>query len=479
MKIKSFDELIVSFNVKKPVRMVEFILLLVLSIVEIGTIIVMKPALDAAGFFNVYSSFFALLSTAIIFVYSIEAVGGESSSKNWFVSLAGAFGLKNYCSALCAFAIKVAKDNYILCVIFATLYLIATFATFFYFVCYIRVIARPRNSSGLTFLIVYGIASILCLGLFVYSAASGLLFKTGSWRLIFSFIPGDDIPCTILTIIAMGFSISYVYNSSRTEIKTGYKAYIAYFVLMAFLYVIQVPIRGLHISSLMDYFVICFFYNDDAVKQSRTLVDKEKVVSSQRIDIMRSQIQPHFIFNALNTICFLCRKDPELAEKATKNFASYLRMNINSIGNSSMVPFNKELEHVKTYVELEKLRFSDKIEVVFDTEYVDFNIPPLALQPIVENAIKHGFGKNKTSLLIRISSKLEGNTIVVKVIDNGVGFDINTVDFGDGTHIGIQNVKNRMVEIAGGSLEIYSLVGTGTMATFKLPVETILTEGGN
>ena len=116
---------------------------------------------------------------------------------------------------------------------------------------------------------------------------------------------------------------------------------------------------------------------------------EEDLKAQQRIKIMVSQIQPHFLYNTLTTIQALCDTDPKTAKSVTEKFAVYLRQNLDSLESAELIPFSKELEHTKIYSDIEMIRF-DNISVEFDTPFTDFYVPPLTVQPLVENAIRHG-----------------------------------------------------------------------------------------
>lgn len=152
----------------------------------------------------------------------------------------------------------------------------------------------------------------------------------------------------------------------------------------------------------------------------------EKVQSEllkSRVTIMISQIQPHFLYNSLTSIAQLCEKDPKRAKTATIDFANYLRGNMNSIKDEHPVPFETELSHLKTYLSLEKMRFGDDLNIVYDIGVTDFTIPSLTVQPLVENAVKHGVGMKEDGGTVTISTKEYDDRYKVVVSDDGVGFD--------------------------------------------------------
>ncbi|MBQ0072472.1 MAG: histidine kinase [Spirochaetales bacterium] len=189
--------------------------------------------------------------------------------------------------------------------------------------------------------------------------------------------------------------------------------------------------------------------------------------------ILVSQIQPHFLYNVLNTICILCRKDPDAAAETTADFASYLRMNLNSIAVTTPVTFDKELEHVKTYLKLEKRRFGEELQYEFHTECENFFIPVLALQPIVENAVKHGIRDKDSGGTVTITTRQDEKAYYVTVEDDGTGFDTSKrITHDSRSHIGLENSINRVRDLLGGKVDIQSEIGKGTVVTITLPKAT-------
>lgn len=188
-----------------------------------------------------------------------------------------------------------------------------------------------------------------------------------------------------------------------------------------------------------------------------------------KVLIMISQIQPHFLYNSLTSIAQLCEKDPKKAKKATIDFADYLRGNMNSLKDSAPIPFEEELNHLKTYLELEKMRFGDELNIVYDIECSEFRIPSLAVQPLVENAVKHGVGMKEDGGTVTISTREYDDHYEVIVSDDGVGFDTKAKNEDSSkTHIGIENIRERIASMCLGELIIESEIGKGTVSTIKI-----------
>ena len=197
----------------------------------------------------------------------------------------------------------------------------------------------------------------------------------------------------------------------------------------------------------------------------------DDAIREQQFQLMISQIQPHFIHNSLAAIQELCETDPKEAGKAISTFSKYLRGNMDSMKNRGAIPFSSELEHTRLYLELEKLRFEDALQITSDITCTDFQVPALSLQPITENAVKYGArGKKQEVGTVHISTREYDDRYEVVVTDNGPGFDPEAVKSDTGrSHIGINNVKNRLRMICGGSMIIESTPGEGTTVTMIIP----------
>lgn len=198
----------------------------------------------------------------------------------------------------------------------------------------------------------------------------------------------------------------------------------------------------------------------------------QKELYEAKVGVMVSQIQPHFMYNALSSIAMMCTIDPKTARQATVTFAKYLRGNMDSIKQTKPVPFSQELEHLKKYLYIEKLRFGDMLNIEYDIQATDFVLPQLSIQPLVENAVKHGVGMKKEGGTVTISTRETEDAFEVIISDDGVGFDTSAEKKDDGrSHIGMENTRKRVKEMCGGEVRIESKVGEGTVATVVLPKE--------
>jgi sensor histidine kinase YesM len=184
---------------------------------------------------------------------------------------------------------------------------------------------------------------------------------------------------------------------------------------------------------------------------------------------MMSQIRPHFIYNALGSIEYLCVEDPLKARKLVHSFAKYLRGNFRDLDNPKPIRVSQEMEHVRHYLSIEKVRFPD-MTFTFEMNAGDFMLPALTIQPIVENAIKHGLMPLEHGGSIHVTTWDTPSHHHVSVEDDGVGFDPDIL-LDERKHIGLRNIRARLEAMVGGSLIIESAIGKGTKVQIRIPKE--------
>ena len=226
-------------------------------------------------------------------------------------------------------------------------------------------------------------------------------------------------------------------------------------------------------SIAMIYQIVRFVF--DLRKQyleSIRYQQMQKELYEAKVSVMVSQIQPHFMYNALTSIAMMCTIDPDTAQEATVTFAKYLRGNMDSLKQTNPIPFEQELAHLKKYLYIEKLRFGKKLNIVYDIQTTDFVLPQLSIQPLVENAVKHGVGMKKQGGTVTIATRETEDAYEVIISDDGVGFDTGAEKKDDGrSHVGMENTIRRIKEMCSGEVRIESKIGEGTVAAVILPKE--------
>lgn len=232
---------------------------------------------------------------------------------------------------------------------------------------------------------------------------------------------------------------------------------------------LQVIIPQLDLMCLATTLSLLIIYVTVYVRRGNRLAQKELELSESRVSIMLGQIQPHFLYNTLSVIQDMCHGQAPEAEEATIEFSEFLRGNIDSLKAQKPIPFSLEMAHTRNYLALESRRFGDLLHVVWDVRATDFLIPPLTLQPIVENAVRYGAMAREDGGTVEIRGWQDAKHYTVTIIDDGPGFDIKTKKADGRTHIGISNVAERLRTMCGGSLVINSVPDQGTTAAITIP----------
>lgn len=208
----------------------------------------------------------------------------------------------------------------------------------------------------------------------------------------------------------------------------------------------------------------------------KTLVNLKASVDkamAAELAFLQAQIKPHFLYNVLNTISSFCDTDPGRAGQLIEELANYLRASFDFKNLEMFVPIDREIRLIRSYVEIEKARFGDKLNVVFnidDSIYAD--IPPLCIQPLVENAIRHGLRKKGGRGTVTVSVRNVPDGIRVTVSDDGQGIPSDRLDgllSTGGGGVGLWNIDSRLRKLYGRGLSIQSEAGKGTEVSFTIP----------
>ncbi|MBQ3281732.1 MAG: histidine kinase [Eubacterium sp.] len=256
----------------------------------------------------------------------------------------------------------------------------------------------------------------------------------------------------------------YHYRAALTHRQRT--AFLIFFVVPLICMVIQMFSYGLLLivfgTSLAVLFMFVYLLTDQMERSLR----QQQEIAHQRASIMVLQMRPHFIYNTMMSIYYLCKQDPDLAQRITLDFTTYLRKNFNAIASEDLIPFSEELEHTRVYLAVEKAQFEDSLFIDYDTPHTDFRVPPLTLQPIVENAVKHGMDPDSGPLqiLIRTTRTDSGSEIIVE--NNGADF----VPADDNEpHIALKNIQQRLEMMCHGKMTITPRDGGGTVVKVTIP----------
>ena len=343
----------------------------------------------------------------------------------------------------------------------------ALFATLL--VCYIREYATVPRWVEACILSLSGIMSILWVvslfnGMYYYwdengacqlgelyfvSQAFGILFLAGNIVLVLAYrkaLPKSD--CAIMIL----------YSAIP----------LASFVFVPFWDVVPLYMAST-VSLLLYYTAIHVEHGQRVAEQEARLARQELELSNSRTAMMLTQIQPHFLYNTLTAVAQLCEKNPKQAKVTALHFSEYLRSNMDALTRTSPIPFEQELAHVKTYLAIEQVRFGEFLRVAYEIGETDFELPPLCLQPLVENAVKHGVGLKEDGGTVTIQTRELPDGYAITVSDDGVGFDTAKQPRDGKAHIGIPNVRERLRSMMDADLSIESEPGRGTTVRMIIP----------
>ena len=226
-----------------------------------------------------------------------------------------------------------------------------------------------------------------------------------------------------------------------------------------FVFVFQLFSIGIFISGFSMFVIIL----SDQIGQ---YLNQQRELAHQRTSILVLQMRPHFIYNTMMSIYYLCKQDPDLAQQVTLDFTTYLRKNFTAIASEEPIPFTAELEHTRAYLAVEQAQFDNRLFAYYDTPHIDFRISPLTLQPIVENAVKHGMDPDSEPLHIFIQTRHNGSCTQIIVRDTGSGFDPAKAKC---PNMALSNIQQRLEIMCNGSMTITQREGGGTEVTVTIP----------
>ena len=192
----------------------------------------------------------------------------------------------------------------------------------------------------------------------------------------------------------------------------------------------------------------------------------QREIAHQRASVMVLQMRPHFIYNTMVTIYHLCKLDADKAQQVTLDFTNYLRQNFSAIASEHTVPFADELRHTQAYLAVEQAMHEDSLFVEMDTPHTFFRVPPLTLQPLVENAVKHGMDPDGKPLHILVKTRQTDDGSEITVENDGPDF-VPADD--DEPHIALNNIRQRIEMMCKGTLTITPRSGGGTVVTVFIP----------
>ena len=290
----------------------------------------------------------------------------------------------------------------------------------------------------------------------IYYFTSNNVYHRGAWYPLL-LVP----PVLLMAVDLVGLRRFRAALTHRQRI-----AFLIYFVVPLVCMLVQMLFYGLLLivlgTSLAVLFMFVFLLTDQVEHSFR----QQREIAHQRASIMVLQMRPHFIYNTMMSIYYLCKQDPDLAQRVTLDFTTYLRKNFTAIASEELIPFCEELEHTRAYLAVEQAQFEDILFVDYDTPHIDFRVPPLTLQPIVENAVKHGMDQDSKPLyiFIRTARTDSGSEIIVE--NNGTDFE--PADDSE-PHIALSNIQQRLEMMCRGKMTIAPRKEGGTVVKVTIP----------
>lgn len=293
-----------------------------------------------------------------------------------------------------------------------------------------------------------------------------------------NYLLGVQAAADLLATVGIIFSMITLVRHRKILGNVSFALLMAYIITPG-IFVLPDLVEGTCFNYLISAFFVLILYIHVDVREKELLEEKEaqlirqeKELVERNTQIMLSQMQPHFLYNTLTTISSLCYiEGAAKAKQVVDRFSDYFRANLDSMGKDKYIHFEKELEHIKNYLWLESVRFEDSLHVVYDIQVSDFHLPSLSIQPLVENAVKHGIRKKKGGGTVTLRTRETETEYLVIVEDDGAGFEAGTISNDGRSHVGIENIKTRLDLLCGGECEIRSTIGEGTTATVHIPKE--------
>ena len=380
--------------------------------------------------------------------------------------------LLSYNICLCSFMLLqnnevILKNNYWLLVL-----VLMGFGTFLYAVivvsCYVAYLVKPPKRTRKRITLELSIMLILFIAILLILQHTGYLVQVdeaGTYSEGFYYFIGHA-----MVVLYMLYDLIMLIRFRENVSMPQRKIFSLYIGIPVLAIIFRPFVKGVYIVALSSSLSVSLFMIFSMVEQAEEYRQQELRNEQLKVDILLGQIQPHFLFNVLYVIQEICHIDPKKASVAISEFSKYLRHNMDSLSINIPIRFTDELEHTKHYVFLQQLRFGEALVVEYDLACTDFYMPTLTLQPIVENAVRYGVRKTSTGEgTVIIQTRAYPSYYEVKIIDNGPGFDPNESKEDGLSHMGLNNVKERLQRISDGKLEIWSELGKGTIVTMMLP----------
>lgn len=290
---------------------------------------------------------------------------------------------------------------------------------------------------------------------FYYVTPNNRFFR-GPW------FPALLIPVVLICLV----SLAAVIRKRKLLSRKMYVALLIYLIPLSAGMVLHMFVDAFEIVDLSLFLSTVVMFSVILSEQIDQYRRQQREIARQQANILLLQMRPHFIYNSLTSIYYLCEQNPKKAQQVIMDFTTYLRKNFSAVSNEATIAFPEELAHTKAYLAVEKAQHDDLLFIDYDTPHTLFRLPPLTLQPIVENAIKHGLDPDGEPLHISIQTCKTASGAKIIVENNGIGFDPNNQSK---TYSALTNIKQRLAMMCNGTITISPRKEGGTIVTVKIP----------
>lgn len=312
------------------------------------------------------------------------------------------------------------------------------------------------NAVGMLWLVYCGLLIVTQFTTVIYTITPDNIYRRGTW---YPLLLTGPVLMMLLNLLAL-------WRKRAKLTRQQALAFALYLLIPMGCMIVQMLSYGLLmivIGSCVAAFCMFLFMLRD--QQDRYAAQQEEN-ARQKTSILVLQMRPHFIYNTLMTIYSLCNLDPQKARQVTMDFTDYLRKNFKAVASGNIIPFSAELEHTRAYLAVEQAQHEEMLIVEYDTQFTQFRLPPLTLQPLAENAVKHGMNPYTGPLHVKIRTYHMDSGSVIVVEDNGPGFDVAEIS---DSHTTLMNIRQRLELMCRGKMEIMPRDGGGTVVTIKIP----------
>ena len=271
----------------------------------------------------------------------------------------------------------------------------------------------------------------------------------------------------IIAGLMMTFSVTILYFKYLHIIEKV--AIVAFLILPMLTLLMEIFLRVTSYTDIMIVVSVIIMFIAYEAEYAGYMVERERQLNEEKLRIINNQMQPHFIFNSLALIRYLCQNSPDEAVQTINDFSACMRRTTDFLSENECISVTQELDLVKHYLAIQNKRFDDGIKIEYYITDEGFDVPPFSIQTLVENALHHGLLDGQiedANIVIRTGKK--GGLHIVTVIDNGVGFDPDKIA-DDKNHVGMKNTQNRLEVMCKGELEIDSTPGGGTTVRMIIP----------